>query len=138
MYEHKHQIRVRYAETDQMQYVYYGNYLQYYEVGRVEAMRALGLSYAQMETEWDVMMPVMSANIAYLRPAFYDDLLTIVTTIPELPDREIVFQSTIYNELGKEVNKGTVVLCFVHKSGRKRISIPEQLLSKLKPHYEGW
>ena len=98
MFEHTHQLRVRYAETDQMAYVYYGNYAQYCEVGRVEAMRSLGLSYAKMEAEWGVMMPVMKMEMEFKRPAFYDELLTIVTTIPELPDREIIFETSTYNE----------------------------------------
>ena len=93
MFEHTHQLRVRYAETDQMAYVYYGNYAQYCEVGRVEAMRSLGLSYAKMEAEWGVMMPVMKMEMEFKRPAFYDELLTIVTTIPELPDKEIIFET---------------------------------------------
>ena len=135
MFELTHQLRVRYAETDQMAYVYYGNYAQYYEVGRVEAMRSLGLSYAKMEAEWGVMMPVMKMEIEFLRPAFYDELLTMVTTIPQIPGREIVFESSIYNEKNKLVNKGKITLCFVNINTKKRVDVPEQLLEKMKAYY---
>jgi len=135
MFEHTHQLRVRYAETDQMAYVYYGNYAQYYEVGRVEAMRSLGLSYAKMEAEWSVMMPVMKMEIEFLRPAFYDELLTMVTTIPQIPNREIVFESSIYNEKNKLVNTGKITLCFVNINTKKRVEVPEQLLEKMKAYY---
>ena len=74
------QIRVRYAETDKMGYVYYGNYAQYFEVGRVEGLRDLGLSYKKMEDE-GILLPVVEFQIKYLKPAYYDDLLTIKTTI---------------------------------------------------------
>ena len=135
MFEHTHQIRVRYAETDQMSYVYYGNYAQYYEVGRVEAMRSLGLSYASMEKEWGVMMPVMKLEMEFLRPAFYDDLLTIVTTITHLPLNDIVFNSSIFNERKKIVNKAAVTLCFIDSVTKKRIAAPEFLLKKMNAFY---
>jgi len=118
-----------------MAYVYYGNYAQYYEVGRVEAMRSLGLSYAKMEAEWSVMMPVMKMEIEFLRPAFYDELLTMVTTIPQIPNREIVFESSIYNEKNKLVNTGKITLCFVNINTKKRVEVPEQLLEKMKAYY---
>ena len=70
MYTHDFQKRVRYGETDQMGYLYYGNYAQYYEIGRVEMLRSLGLTYKSMEEEFGVMMPVLSLQIHYLRPAF--------------------------------------------------------------------
>ncbi|MCO6461421.1 MAG: acyl-CoA thioesterase [Saprospiraceae bacterium] len=136
MYQHRHSIRVRYAETDQMSYVYYGNYALYYEVGRVETMRSLGLSYALLENEVGVMMPVMKMDIEFLRPAFYDQLLTVVTSIPSLPEKEILFQSEIYNESNKIVNRGNVLLCFIDKSTKKRITAPDILLDKLREYYE--
>jgi len=135
MFTHETTLRVRYAETDKMNYVYYGNYAQYYEVGRVEAMRALGITYAWMENELQVMMPVMNANIEYLRPAFYDDLLIIRTSIPLLPEREIIFESVIVNEAGKVLNKGMIRLCFIDILTKKRIAIPDALLDKLIHYY---
>ena len=118
MYQHRHAIRVRYGETDQMSYVYYGNYALYYEVGRVETMRSLGLSYAFFENEIGVMMPVMKMDIEFLRPAFYDQELTILTTIPELPGREILFQSEIFNE-NKNRQQGPNIVVFCGQINQK-------------------
>ena len=97
------QIRVRYAETDQMRYVYYGNYPQYYEVGRAEAIRDLGFTYKQLE-DLGVMMPVVEMSIRYFRPAFYDDLLTIKTTLHELPKSKVQFHHEIFNEKNEKLS----------------------------------
>ncbi|RYZ82138.1 MAG: acyl-CoA thioesterase, partial [Moraxellaceae bacterium] len=93
-------IRVRYADTDQMGYVYYGNYARYYEIGRVEALRSLGFHYKEMEAS-GVMMPVYENRSRYLRPARYDDLLTIRVSIRERPNVRIVFHYDIYNQNGE-------------------------------------
>eukprot|EP00903_Cladosiphon_okamuranus_P000129 g129.t1 len=96
-----------------MGYLYYGNYAQYYEIGRTEMIRSLGLSYKAMEAEHSVMMPVMSLQCRYVRPARYDEEITIRTTLRHLPDRTITFHMELLNEAGKLVNGGTVKLCFV-------------------------
>ncbi len=80
MIRNETKLRVRYGETDQMGYVYYGNYAEYFEVGRVEWLRNLGISYKSLE-ESKIMLPVLHLNINYLKPAKYDDLLTIITTL---------------------------------------------------------
>ena len=101
MYESVTQMRVRYAETDQMNVVYYGNYAQYFEVGRVEAIRQLGYTYKDMEAS-GVIMPVVEMHVRYLRPATYDDLFTVKTLLRELPDQHrIEFFQDVYNEHGK-------------------------------------
>src|SRR6202012_5330242 len=101
MYESITQVRVRYAETDQMNIVYYGNYAQYFEVGRVESIRQLGYTYKDMEAS-GVIMPVVDLHIRYLRPATYDDLITIKTQIRELPvNHQIEFYQEVFNEQGK-------------------------------------
>src|SRR5215471_16826613 len=98
MYESSTQLRVRYAETDQMNVVYYGNYAQYFEVGRVESIRQLGYTYKDMEAS-GVIMPVVEMYVRYLRPATYDDLLTVKTKLRELPDgHRIEFFQDVYNE----------------------------------------
>src|ERR1700761_2513306 len=98
MYESTTQVRVRYAETDQMNVVYYGNYAQYFEVGRVEAIRQLGFSYKDLEAT-GIIMPVVEFTAKYLRPARYDDLLTIRTTIQDWPaGHRIAFHQEVYNE----------------------------------------
>ena len=135
MYESTTQIRVRYAETDQMNIVYYGNYAQYFEVGRVESIRQLGFTYKDMEAQ-GVVMPVVELNIRYLRPATYDDLLTVKTTIRELPvDHKIEFHQEVYNEQQKLLTAGKVILYFVEATTRKKTVMPDALKQKLKQFF---
>ena len=134
-YQHTHSIRVRYAETDQMGFVYYGIYAQYYEVGRVEAMRSLGIHYADIESEYGIWMPVMNMNVRFLRPARYDDLLSVITTIPSLPDKEIRFRYEIKNENGELLNGALVQLCFLDAATQKRINAPEFIKQSLLSYF---
>lgn len=114
----ENQIRVRYAETDQMGYVYYGNYSTYFEVARVELFRTYGVSYKEME-EQGVMMPVLEQKIKYIRPAKYDDLLTIKTYLKEKPGVRIRFEYEVYNEENTLLTKAETTLVFVDmKTGR--------------------
>ena len=119
-------LRVRYAETDQMGYVYYGNYPQYYEVGRVECMRHLGTSYKAME-DLGVMMPVIEMKINYFRAGRYDDLLTIRTTITEIPETRMNFMYEIFNEAKVLLNRGETTLIFVSKEKNKPVRCPAWL-----------
>lgn len=135
MFTHETQIRVRYGETDQMGYLYYGNYAQYYEVGRVEAIRALGLSYKDMEAVHGVMMPVMSLQMRYVRPALYDELLTVRTTIRHLPEDTITFHVEIFNEKKKLVNGGSVKLCFVDMKTNRTVPTPQYLIESLRSYF---
>ncbi|SIT32672.1 acyl-CoA thioester hydrolase [Filimonas lacunae] len=136
MYESTTQVRVRYAETDQMNVVYYGNYAQYFEVGRVECIRQLGYTYKDMELS-GVMMPVVELNIKYLRSATYDDLITIKTQIRELPtDHKIEFHQEVFNEQGKMLTSGKVLLYFLEMKTWKKTVIPEELRSRLAPYFE--
>lgn len=136
MYESTTQIRVRYAETDQMNIVYYGNYAQYFEVGRVEAMRQLGITYKSMEED-GVMLPVVELNIRYLRPATYDDLLTVKSIIRELPvDHRIEFYQEVFNEKGKLLCSGKVLLYFLDVATRQRKNMPKNLEEKLEEYFK--
>lgn len=128
-------IRVRYADTDQMGYVYYGNYARYYEIGRVEALRSLGFHYKEMEAS-GVMMPVYENRSRYLRPARYDDMLTIRVTIRELPSVRVVFQYDIYNQDGEHLNTGETTLVFMQASTGRLTKAPADLTEKLKPFFE--
>lgn len=128
--------RVRYAETDQMGYVYYGNYAMLYEIGRVEMLREIGLSYAVMEAEMKVMMPVMTLSQRFVRPGRYDELLRIETTLRKLPVDTITFHVEIFNETGDLVNGGSVKLCFVNTESGDAVSAPDYLLAKLRPYFE--
>lgn len=131
LYSHTSQVRVRYGETDQMGYVYYGNYALYYETGRVEMLRSLGMSYRSME-EQGVMLPVLSLNCKYILPAKYDDLLTIKTTLVAQPNVRISFEYEIYNEEQLLVNKGDTTLVFVSSTTGKPMQAPKWFLDTLK------
>ena len=136
MFTPETKIRVRYGETDQMGYLYYGNYAQYFEVGRAEMIRSIGLTYRDMELEHGILMPVMSLNMRFVRPALYDELLTVKTTLRELPQRTITFHHEIFNEKNKLVNGGSVKLTFVNAETNKSENAPEYLLEKLRPYFE--
>jgi acyl-CoA thioester hydrolase len=127
------QLRVRYGETDQMGYCYYGNYAQYFEVGRVEAMRELGMPYRTLE-ESGVMLPVSSFEVKYKYPAKYDDLLTITTYIVGVEGTRITFDYTIHNEDNKLVASAKTILVFVNKSTMRPMAPPPSFLSIIESH----
>ncbi len=135
MYQHEYQYRVRYADTDQMGYVYYGNYARLYEIGRVEALRSLGFSYKAMEDS-GVMMPVYENTSKYIAPTLYDELLTIRTTIKTLPATRVVFHYEILNTKGVLVHKGETTLVFVKMENNRLTTAPKELLEKLKPFFD--
>lgn len=126
-------LRVRYAETDQMGYCYYGNYATYFEVGRVEALRSVGMSYRQLE-ESGIMLPVSEFHVNYLMPAKYDDELTIITTITSVKGARIVFEYEILNEEHKTISKASTTLVFVSKSNMRPISAPLEFIELLTPY----
>jgi acyl-CoA thioester hydrolase len=135
MYSHEIQVRVRYGETDQMGYLYYGNYAQYFEVGRVETIRSLGCSYKELETAHGIWLPVVNMDMRFVRPAYYDDLLTVRTEIRDLPGEYITFHTEIYNDRKKLVNAGRVKLCFFHAREKKVVPAPDFLLEKMDPYF---
>lgn len=128
------QLRVRYSETDRMGYAYYGNYAQYFEVARVEALRSLGITYKTMEDE-GIMLPVLEFNIKYFKPAYYDDLLTIKTTIPSLPTARIFFEYETFNADGELLNKASTTLVFIKSETGKPCAVPGDVMEKMKPFY---
>ncbi|MBT7896299.1 MAG: acyl-CoA thioesterase [Flavobacteriales bacterium] len=131
MYTHETSLRVRYGETDKMGFVYYGVYAQYYEVGRVELLRSLGLSYKSLE-ESGYELPVVSFNINYKNPAFYDDQIIIKTTISNMPSSKIIFEYECFNTKDALLNNGKVVLVFVNKTTKKPCKAPGILLEKIR------
>jgi acyl-CoA thioester hydrolase, YbgC/YbaW family len=136
MFSTETQIRVRYAETDQMGVVYYGNYAQYFEVARAESIRQLGYTYKDMEAA-GVIMPVVEMHIQYLRAAYYDDLLTVKTTLKEMPEgHRIEFHQEVFNEKGKLLTTGRVVLYFITAQDRRKTTIPEPLKKLLLPFFQ--
>ena len=130
------QIRVRYAETDQMGIVYHGNYFLYFESARAESIRQLGYSYAEMENE-GVIMPVVDVHCRYLRPAKYDELLTVKTVLKAMPvHHKIEFHHEIFNEKAELLAAGKIVLYFMETKSMKQSTMPVKLLKKLQPYFD--
>ena len=136
MYIFETSIRVRYGETDQMGYVYYGNYPLYYEVARTEMLRSVGLSYRAMEEE-GILMPVNSMNIKYIEPARYDDLLRLRVILKEMPTAKIHFYYEVYNEQDKLLNTGETTLVFVDAKTRRPRRAPKTFMNELEKHFPG-
>jgi acyl-CoA thioester hydrolase len=135
MFVTESKVRVRYAETDQMGVVYHSHYFQYFEVARAEAIRELGFTYADME-KMGTIMPVIEVQCRYLRPALYDDLLTVKVILKELPQHhKIEFYQEVYNEKGELLVSGKVILYFMEAKTMKRSSMPEKLQEKLQPFF---
>ncbi len=128
-YDYK--VRVRYAETDQMGVVYHGNYAQYFEIGRVEWLRSLGVSYKRME-ELGVMLPVVSLTMNYKRPAKYDEELTIRTVFKECSGVKIEFDYEIYNEKNELLTTAYSMLVFVDMKTGKPTLPPVYIVEKLE------
>ena len=130
MYTHEVTLRVRYGETDKMGFVYYGVYAQYYEVGRVELLRSLGISYKSIE-ENGFELPVLNFNINYKKPAFYDDKLTLKTSLKEMPTSKIIFFYECFNDNNQLINNGEISLVFVNKETKKPFRAPEIITRRL-------
>jgi acyl-CoA thioester hydrolase len=135
MYQSETSVRVRYGETDQMAYVYYGNYAMYYEVGRVESLRQLGVTYKELEDS-GVMMPVLENHSKFITAARYDELLRIVTTIHEKPSVKIKFHYDIYNEQNKLIHQGETLLAFVDMKTMRPCRPPEMMMRVLAPFFK--
>jgi len=135
MFEHSTKIRVRYGETDQMGYMYYGNYAQFYEVGRVEMLRSMGLTYSGMEAS-GIMMPVVELSCKYLKPALYDEEITVKVIMKEMPRIRIHFNYELYNEKQELINTGETLLVFINMTTNRPCLAPEDFRSKLKVFFE--
>jgi acyl-CoA thioester hydrolase len=134
MYTSETTVRVRYGETDQMGYVYYGDYARYYEVARVESLRQLGLTYKELEAT-GVIMPVLENRSRFHAPGFYDELLRIVTRIKEKPSVRIRFNYEIYNEKDKLIHEGETLLAFVDQKSGRPCRPPEVFMKVLSPFF---
>ncbi len=135
MYEHQYHKRVRYAETDKMGYLYYGHYAKYYEIGRVEALRDLGLSYRDMEDKLGLMLPVLSLEARYKSPAYYDDEIIIKTILKSLPLKLFEFHHELINPSGQIINTAIVKLFCVDMKTNQRVRPPQELLDRLQPFF---
>lgn len=130
-----HSIRVRYAETDPMKYVYYGNYAQYLEVARVELFRSIGISYDDIEKA-GFWLPVSEYNIKYLRPALYDQILEIHTKVTKKPGVRIVFDYEIKNTEGELLTQAQVTLYFFDAKNQKIVRCPDFLMQLIDQHWK--
>ncbi len=136
MYSSEMKIRVRYAETDQMNVVYHGNYAQYFEVGRVESIRQLGITYKDVEAS-GVIMPVIEWTAKFIRPAHYDDLLTVRTMLKHWPvDHRVEFHQEVYNEQGKLLTTGKVLLYFLKAGTMEKTVMPQEMEQRLRPYFD--
>ncbi len=135
MFTSETQIRIHYALTDQMGVVYYGNYAQFYEIGRTEAIRALGFTYKEIEA-MGIVLAVTDMHIKFLRPANYDDVIKVKTTLREIPlQHKIIFHGEIFNQQKELLNTGEVSLYFLEAKTMKRINMPEELKEKLVGYF---
>lgn len=131
MKKHEFTVRVRYSETDQMGVVYHGNYAQYFEMGRVEWLRNLGISYKWMEDN-GIMLPVVSLSMNYKKPAKYDDLLTVRTIMKKLAGVKIEFDYEIYNEAQELLTTGNSILVFIDMKTGRPTHVPDYVLELMK------
>jgi len=135
MYQTDVEIRVRYSETDQMGYVYYGNYAAYYEVARTEAFRRLGIHYKEMEAA-GVMMPVLELKCKYIRPAKYDDLLTVRLFLKHNPTAaRILFEYEVYNQASELLNIGETTMVFVDMKTGRPVPTPQEIQQIMAPYF---
>jgi acyl-CoA thioester hydrolase len=135
MYQSETHVRVRYGETDQMGFVYYGIYAMYYEVARVEALRKLGLTYREIEA-MGIIMPVLENHSRFLAPAKYDEHLRIRTTVHNKPTVRIKFNYEIFNEENKLIHEGETLLAFVDQKTGRPCRPPEVMANVLEPFFK--
>ena len=135
MFEYTTKVRVRYGETDQMGYMYYGNYAEFYEVGRVEMLRSLGMTYSGMEAS-GIKMPVLELNCKYLKPALYDEEISIKVIMNKMPGVKIHFKYELYNPNDELINIGETLLVFVNMKTNRPCLPPQEFIGKLEPFFE--
>ena len=135
MFSHSTKLRVRYAETDQMGYMYYGNYAQFYEVGRVEMLRSLGMTYKSME-ESGIIMPVLDLKCKFIKPALYDEEITVQVTMAKMPSLRIHFAYQLYNERQELINIGETTLVFIDMKRNKPCLPSTDFLARLQQFFD--
>ena len=123
-------FRIRYGETDQMGVVYHGNYAQFLEMGRVEWLRSLGISYRDME-ENGIMLPVVNLSLKFIKPALYDDLITVKTILKKKPSVRIEFDYLISNEKNEILAEANTTLAFMDANRKRPVKCPDYIFAKL-------
>lgn len=134
MFVHETIIRVRYADTDQMGYMYYGNYATFFEVARTEMLRSLGMTYKSMEID-GIMMPVLEMKSKYFKPARYDENIRIKVTIDQKPGVRIIFNYDLYNENNEHIHQAETTLVFVDIEKNKPCMAPQNFMKKISAFF---
>ncbi|MCY1527618.1 1,4-dihydroxy-2-naphthoyl-CoA hydrolase [compost metagenome] len=135
MFVHESKLKVRYVETDQMGIVHHSNYAQYYELARTECFEACsGMTYASMEAE-GVMLPILELQSKYLKPAYYNEVLTVKSIVSELPSVRLKVEYEIYNEANELINTGNTTLVFVNKQSRRPCQPPENFMKNVRQYF---
>jgi acyl-CoA thioester hydrolase len=134
MIQNETRIRVRYGETDRMGYLHHGSYPLYFEVGRTELFRELGLSYRQMEDD-GILLPVREMKVKYFLPALYDDEVIIKTFLKHFPTVKMDFDYELFNPNGELLSKAETTLVFVSASTRKPVRMPAYFRELIKPYF---
>lgn len=135
MFSHTTKLRVRYAETDQMGYMYYGNYATFYEVGRVEMLRSIGMTYKSME-ESGIMMPVLDMKSKFIKPALYDEEITIRVLIAKKPSVRIHFSYELFNEKQELINEAETTLVFIDIKRNRPCLPPAEFVERLQQYFD--
>lgn len=135
MITHEIEVRVRYGEVDQMGFLYHSHYVDYYDMGRNELIRSVGVTQTELEKEDNIMIPVLNVNINYITPANFDDILIIRTRLEEMPKVKVVFHSEVYRK-GVLINHGSVTLAFINAVTKKAVRPPKRLMDALQPYFK--
>ena len=140
---HDTKIRVRYGEVDQMGFLYHSHYVEYYDAARSKMLRDLGLPYTRVEKA-GVMMPVLNLEIRYIKPARYDDLVTVRTILRNMPGARISFEYEVYRPLGNNgngedvmelINTAKITLAFMNSTTKRACRVPEMIVDIMKGHF---
>jgi acyl-CoA thioester hydrolase len=129
----KSKIRIRYDEVDKMGYVYHGNYAKYYHISRTDLLRKIGISEIELE-KYNVLLPVTEMNIKYLKPVFYDDIITIQTSLQKIPTSRLVFYHEVSSNSGEIINRANSTVAFVDINTRKPMKAPQIIIDKIKSY----
>jgi len=136
MYISETKIRIHYALTDQMGVVYHGHFAQLYEIGRTESIRQLGFAYKEIEA-LGIIMPVVDLHVKFFQPAKYDDLVTVKTTLKEIPlNHKVIFYGEIFNENNELLSSGEITMYFMNAKEMTRANMPVELIEKLKVFFD--
>lgn len=129
-------VRVRYVDTDQMQFMHHARYLEYFEVARTELLRNFGLPYNEVEKE-GYQLPLIEAGLKYKQPAYYDDLLEIEACVKKLLSPKVYIQYTVRRKAdGQVLVEGFTEHAFISITTKKAVRPPKFYIDKLAPHFK--